>query len=92
MRGTHGRFLGFGSIGNSIALHPIDASIFVVALIWMLFFAWLDHRCLKNGAHNDMKSVIVSIGVLGMQNVLNGVSMAVGVMEKALYSSYTHIH
>jgi hypothetical protein len=28
-------------------------------------------------------------GVLGMQNVLNGVSMAVGVMEKAFYSSYT---
>jgi hypothetical protein len=28
-------------------------------------------------------------GVLGMQNVLNGVSMAVGVMEMALYSSYT---
>jgi hypothetical protein len=28
-------------------------------------------------------------GVLGMQNVLNGVSMAVGVMEKALYSPYT---
>jgi hypothetical protein len=28
-------------------------------------------------------------GVLGMQNVLNGVSMTVGVMEKALYSSYT---
>jgi len=28
--------------------------------------------------------------VLGMQNVLNGVSMAVGVMEMALYSSYTH--
>jgi hypothetical protein len=28
-------------------------------------------------------------GVLGMQNALNGVSMAVGVMEKALYSSYT---
>jgi hypothetical protein len=28
-------------------------------------------------------------GVLGMQNVLNGFSMAVGVMEKALYSSYT---
>jgi len=28
-------------------------------------------------------------GGLGMQNVLNGVSMAVGVMEKALYSSYT---
>ena len=28
-------------------------------------------------------------GVLGMQNVLNGVSMAVGMMEKALYSSYT---
>jgi hypothetical protein len=27
--------------------------------------------------------------VLGMQNVLNGVSMAVGVMEKALYPSYT---
>jgi hypothetical protein len=27
-------------------------------------------------------------GVLGVQNVLNGVSMAVGVMEKALYSSY----
>jgi hypothetical protein len=24
-----------------------------------------------------------------MQNVLNGVSMAVGVMETALYSSYT---
>jgi hypothetical protein len=32
-------------------------------------------------------------GVLGMQNVLNGVSMAVGVMEMALYSSYTrYIH
>ncbi len=31
-------------------------------------------------------------GVLGMQNVLNGVSMAVGVMEKALYSPYTHTH
>ncbi|MDE0755523.1 MAG: hypothetical protein OSB26_12790 [Woeseiaceae bacterium] len=29
-------------------------------------------------------------GVLGMQIVLNGVSMAVGVMEMALYSSYTH--
>jgi hypothetical protein len=29
-------------------------------------------------------------GVLGMQNVLNGVSMAVDVMERALYSSYTH--
>jgi hypothetical protein len=29
-------------------------------------------------------------GVLGMQNVLNGVSMEAGVMEKALYSSYTH--
>jgi hypothetical protein len=29
-------------------------------------------------------------GVLGMQNVLSGVSMAVGVMEMALYSSYTH--
>jgi hypothetical protein len=29
-------------------------------------------------------------GVLGMQKVLNGVSMAVGVMEKALCSSYTH--
>ena len=28
-------------------------------------------------------------GVLGMQNVLNGVSMAVGVMKMALYSSYT---
>jgi hypothetical protein len=28
-------------------------------------------------------------GVLGMQNVLNGVSMAVGAMKKALYSSYT---
>jgi len=28
-------------------------------------------------------------GVLGMQNVRNGVSMAVRVMEKALYSSYT---
>jgi len=28
-------------------------------------------------------------GVLGMQSVLNSVSMAVGVMEKALYSSYT---
>ena len=28
-------------------------------------------------------------GVLGMQNVLNDVSMAVGVMEMALYSSYT---
>jgi len=28
-------------------------------------------------------------GVLGTQNVLNGVSMAVGVMKKALYSSYT---
>jgi hypothetical protein len=28
-------------------------------------------------------------GVLAMQNVLNGVSMAVGVMEMALYSSYT---
>jgi hypothetical protein len=27
--------------------------------------------------------------VLGMQYVLNGVSMAVGVMEMALYSSYT---
>jgi hypothetical protein len=26
-------------------------------------------------------------GGLGMQNVLNGVSMAVGVMEKPLYSS-----
>ena len=26
-------------------------------------------------------------GGLGMQNVLNGVSLAVGVMEKALYSS-----
>jgi hypothetical protein len=30
-------------------------------------------------------------GVFGMQNILNGVSMAVGVMEKALYSSYTPI-
>jgi len=30
-------------------------------------------------------------GVLGTQNVLNGVSMAVGVMEMALYSSYTRI-
>jgi hypothetical protein len=28
-------------------------------------------------------------GVLGMQNVLKGVSMAVGVVEMALYSSYT---
>jgi len=28
-------------------------------------------------------------GVHGTQNVLNGVSMAVRVMEKALYSSYT---
>ena len=28
-------------------------------------------------------------GVLGMQNVLNGDSMAVGVMDKVLYSSYT---
>jgi hypothetical protein len=27
--------------------------------------------------------------VFGMQNMLNGVSMTVGVMEKALYSSYT---
>jgi len=27
--------------------------------------------------------------VLGMQSGLNSVSMAVGVMEKALYSSYT---
>jgi hypothetical protein len=28
-------------------------------------------------------------GVLGMQSGLNGVSMPVGAMEKALYSSYT---
>jgi hypothetical protein len=30
-------------------------------------------------------------GMLGMQNVLNGVSMAVGVMEMDLYSSYTPV-
>lgn len=53
------------AIGNFIARHPVDASIFVIAFTWMLFFAYLDHRSLKRGNHNDLKSVIVSIGVLG---------------------------
>ena len=52
-------------IGNFITTHPANASIFIVAFIWMLFFAWLDQRSLTRGAHNDLKSVIVSIGVLG---------------------------
>ena len=47
------------------AENPVIASIFFVALIWMFFFAFKDYMSLKAGVHNDMKSVIVSIGVLG---------------------------
>jgi len=43
----------------------ISLVIFAVALIWMLFAARRDHTSLKRGNHTDMKSVIVSIGVLG---------------------------
>jgi len=53
------------SIGSFIAENPVNALIFAVAFSWMLFFALLDHRSLKRGNHNDHKSVIVSIGVLG---------------------------
>jgi len=33
--------------------------------LFMIYFAILDHSSLKSGNHNDSKSVIVSIGVLG---------------------------
>lgn len=39
--------------------------IFGVCTLFMFYFAILDHSSLKSGNHNDSKSVIVSIGVLG---------------------------
>lgn len=43
----------------------ISLVIFTIALIWMLFAARRDYISLKLGNHTDMKSVIVSIGILG---------------------------
>lgn len=39
--------------------------IFAPALLWMLYFAYYDHKSLRNDNHTDLKSVIISIGVLG---------------------------
>jgi hypothetical protein len=50
---------------------------------------WRESRQLRAEFRGNAPDVGKIPGVLGMQNVLNGVSMAVGVMEKALYSSYT---
>ncbi len=50
--------------------------IFFLALIWMLFLALKDHKSLKAGNHVDMKSVIVSIGVLG-----TFIGIAIGLWE-----------
>ncbi len=39
--------------------------IFLPALLWMLSLAYHDYKSLKDGNHTDLKSVIISIGVLG---------------------------
>lgn len=56
--------------------NPIAVIIFFVALIWMIIFAVKDHRSLKDGNHIDMKSVIVSTGVLG-----TFIGIAIGLWE-----------
>ncbi len=43
----------------------ISLVILAIAVIWMLFAARRDYISLKQGNHTDMKSVIVSIGILG---------------------------
>jgi hypothetical protein len=50
---------------------------------------WRKNRQLRAEFRGSAPDAGKIPGVLGMQNVLNGVSMAVGVMEKALYPSYT---
>ncbi len=50
---------------------------------------WRENRQLRAEFRGSAPDAGKIPGVLGMQNVLNSVSMAVGVMEKALYSSYT---
>jgi uncharacterized protein YukE len=42
----------------------------------MLYFAYHDHKSLKDGIHTDLKSVIISIGVLG-----TFVGIAIGLWE-----------
>ena len=50
---------------------------------------WRENRQLRAEFRGSAPDAGKIPGVLGMQNVLHGVSMAVVVMEKALYSSYT---
>jgi len=50
---------------------------------------WRDNRQLRAEFRDSAPDAGKIPGALGMQNVLNGISMAVGVMEKTLYSSYT---
>lgn len=46
-------------------IFTISLVIFAIAVIWMFFAARRDYISLKQGNHTDMKSVIVSIGILG---------------------------
>lgn len=43
----------------------ITYAILIIAFLLMLYFAIRDHKTLLKGQHEDSKSVIVSIGVLG---------------------------
>lgn len=59
-----------------ISSNPVTVIIFVCALVWMLGLAKKDHSSLKADQHVDMKSVIVSIGVLG-----TFIGIAIGLWE-----------
>ncbi len=50
--------------------------IFVIAISWMLYLAKKDQASLLAGQHVDLKSVIVSIGVLG-----TFIGIAIGLWE-----------
>jgi len=52
-------------ISTMMTENNISYVLLIIAVIWMLFAARRDHSSYKKGDHNDLKSVIVSIGVLG---------------------------
>lgn len=60
-----GEAMDLSGVEQFIREHPIDTTIFGVAVMLMLIFLRHDYRSLRRGTHNDMKGVIVSIGVLG---------------------------
>ena len=50
---------------QGLNIDATSALIIASAFIVMVFFAYKDHRSLKQSVHHDYKSLIVSTGVLG---------------------------